>query len=157
MDQNTLLGVVIFLAILLVAVTVFFHTRIAALQKRYDTMMTDMSGKNLESMFLARISDLAKAQSDIEKLNNMHNTLYEQTQKCVQKVGVVRFNAFDDTGSDLSFAISFLDAKNDGVVLSSIYGRNEARCYAKPINNSASTYMLSDEEKAAIELGKNKK
>lgn len=157
MEQNTLLGIVIFLAILIVAVTVFFYMQISALQKRYDAMMTDMQGKNLETMFLARIADLAKIQSDINALYEQQKVLHNTLQSCVQKVGVVRFNAFDDTGSDLSFAISLLDAKNDGVVFSSIYGRNEARCYAKPINNSVSTYMLSDEEKTAIDISKNKK
>ena len=68
----------------------------------------------------------------------------------VRGVGMVRFNAFQDTGSDLSFAVAYLDAQKNGVVISSIYGREETRTYAKPLENGQSAYPLSAEEKEAI-------
>ena len=139
-----------FLALLLVIMFAYFHVRIINLQKRYATMMMDKDGESLESLMLARLDDIQKAKSDIMLLNNRCSSLKEQLENCVQKVGVVRFNAFEDTGSDLSFAVALLDEKSDGVVISSIYGRSEARCYAKPITGGDSYYALSDEEKLAI-------
>ena len=73
---------------------------------------------------------------------------------CVQKVGVVRFRAFEDTGSDLSFAVALLDSEDNGVVLSSLFGRTESRVYAKPVEHGASSYLLSTEENEALSKAK---
>ena len=64
---------------------------------------------------------------------------------------MVRYNAFRDTGSDLSFTLALLDENNNGVVLNGIYSREMSNIYAKPIENGKSTYTLSDEEQKAIE------
>ena len=71
-------------------------------------------------------------------------------ESCVQKIGIVRYSAFRDTGSDLSFALALLDEKNNGVVLNGIYSREMSNIYAKPVENGESTYTLSEEEKQAI-------
>ena len=78
--------------------------------------------------------------------------LKAQLQTCIQRVGMVRFNAFDDTGSDLSFSLALLDERGNGLVVSSLYGRNESRIYAKPVLNRQSTYALSAEEQKAIRI-----
>ena len=70
--------------------------------------------------------------------------------KCIQKVGIVRYNAFKDTGSDLSFALALLDENNDGVVLNGIYSREMSNIYAKPVKNGKSSYTISEEEQQAI-------
>ena len=79
------------------------------------------------------------------------HTLENEGKTHVQQVGIVRFNAFDNTGSDLSFAVAMLNAANTGFVLSGIYGREESRVYAKPLIKGESTYTLTKEEKQAIE------
>ena len=86
----------------------------------------------------------------MDKLNTRCDGLRDQLMDCVQKVGVVRFNAFDDTGSDLSYSVALLDERKDGVVFSSIFGRDENRCYAKPVKNGKSDYPLSKEELEAL-------
>ena len=68
-------------------------------------------------------------------------------KKCVQKVSIIRYKAFEDVGSDLSFSIALLDENNDGIILTGIYGRNESTTYAKPIDKGISRYDLSEEEK----------
>ena len=70
--------------------------------------------------------------------------------KTISKVGIVRYSAFRDTGSDLSFTLALLNKENDGVVLNGIYSREISNIYAKPIKNGESTYTLSKEEKEAI-------
>ena len=89
--------------------------------------------------------------------NREHESLYFALRQLeqmylttIQHVGVVRFNAFPDAGSDLSFAIAVLDGNRDGFVLSSIYGRDESRVYAKPVQKGESNYFLSQEENQAI-------
>ncbi|MEW6523548.1 MAG: DUF4446 family protein [Bacillota bacterium] len=68
----------------------------------------------------------------------------------LQNVALVRFNAFADTGSDLSFALALLDGEGNGVVITSLFGRDESRIYAKPVEKSGSSYPLGAEEKLAI-------
>ena len=68
----------------------------------------------------------------------------------ITRIGIVRFSAFADTGGDLSYAMAMLDQHNDGVVVSSIFGRDGSRSYAKPIKNGKSEYKLSTEEESAL-------
>ena len=68
----------------------------------------------------------------------------------ITKVGVVRFSAFQDMGSDLSYAVAMLDAHNNGVVFSSIFAREDSRSYVKPIENGKSSYTMTKEEEQAL-------
>ena len=78
-------------------------------------------------------------------------------ENCIQKIGLVRYNAFKDTGSDLSFTLALLDNKNTGIVLNGIYSRETSNIYSKPVEKGTSTYTLSDEEKQAIQKAINSK
>jgi hypothetical protein len=71
-------------------------------------------------------------------------------QNCLQRIGLVRFNAFDDVGGEQSFALVLLDANGNGIAVSSIYGRQDSRLYAKAITNADGERPLSDEERLAL-------
>ncbi len=71
-----------------------------------------------------------------------------------QKVSIVRFNPFGDTGGDQSFAIAVLDGQDSGYVLTSIHGRQGTRVYVKPVDYGKSKYTLSTEEKLALKQAK---
>lgn len=82
-----------------------------------------------------------------------HNSLthlQEQIFYSLQRVGIVRFNPFDDTGGDQSFAMVLTDAYGNGVVMSSLYRRGDSRIFAKPLTQWQSSYALSTEEQQAI-------
>lgn len=68
----------------------------------------------------------------------------------LQKVGMIRYNAFQDVGSDLSFAVAILNNEDTGIVLNGIYARDMSNIYAKPIVKGTSKYTLTKEEKEAI-------
>jgi len=82
------------------------------------------------------------------------NTIERNMYYCIQKVGVVRYNGFDNVGSDLSYSIALLDNNDDGLVISSLYSRDSSSTYAKPVANSKSRYALSAEEIKAIDIAK---
>lgn len=93
----------------------------------------------------------------VERLDETVRQLVGETRRldgllrgAVQHVAVVRFDAFEDMGGRLSFAAAMLDAGGDGVVISSINGRQDTRCYAKPVRGGTSSHNLSDEEEEAI-------
>ena len=91
-----------------------------------------------------------KVEKQNGEINEFIKTLDNDLRKCIQKIGIVRYNAFKDTGSDLSFTLALLDENNNGVVLNGIYSREMSNIYAKPVEKGKSKYTLSDEEKEAI-------
>jgi hypothetical protein len=97
-----------------------------------------------------------KLEGAVRQLAANQRKLAELAQASVRHVGVVRFDAFEDMGGRLSFSAALLDGKGDGVVITSINGRQDTRCYAKQVENWTSIHNLSDEERQAIReaLGK---
>lgn len=146
-------------ALIFLALLVFVNVSIKMnrLNRRYRKMMTGMEGGNIESLLTGHIAEVRTAMNKLNQLEGEYRRLDAIAVAAIQSVGVIRFNAFEDTGSDLSFAMALLDGRKNGVVLSSIYGRNESRVYAKPVIDGQSSYYLSDEEKAALHKALEKK
>lgn len=145
--------IVVIMLILLVASLIVFiniNFKLARMNKRYKKLMTGMDGCNIERILMGHIDEVRSGMQKVEALEQDNKRLDLLAKKATQKIGVVRFSAFDDVGSDLSYAVAMLNHQNDGVVLSSLFGREESRCYAKPILNGQSTYTLTEEEKMAI-------
>ena len=103
--------------------------------------------------------ELAKEVKSLqERLENAINdlaALKEAHEKAITKVGIVRFNPFGEIGGDQSFSVALLDSKNSGVVITSHYGKDIQRIYAKPIKEGKSEYSLSTEEEDAIKKAQN--
>ncbi|HWC32041.1 MAG TPA: DUF4446 family protein [Actinomycetota bacterium] len=74
----------------------------------------------------------------------------EQLLVTIGRVGLVRYDAFEDMGGHLSFSAALLDEQGDGLVVTSINGRQDTRCYAKPVERGTSRYNLSAEEEEAV-------
>jgi hypothetical protein len=100
------------------------------------------------------ISYLKDLENYIEKFSGELNQLKTEANFAIQKVGMVRFNPFSGVGSDQSFSVALLDQKYDGIVITSLYSREGNRIYAKPVKSGNSEYLLSDEEKEAINRAK---
>lgn len=129
-------------------------SRIKKLRLKYNKFMRGIDNKNIEELvenYMERVEEVYKKGKEIEnEIKNIEKTLI----KCVQKVGIVRYNAFDDVGSNLSFVIALMDNNNDGYLLNGIYSRNASTVYAKPLLGAKSKIPLSDEERQAIEMAK---
>jgi len=150
MSGNIALVLAIIAVIVLIVVAIYLNSRLAKLEKRYQELIVNVKGESLEDLLLNKLTEVNDIKKDMNDLNIRYAEIRHKLSSCVQKVGVVRFNAFEDMGSDLSFAISLLDEKNNGVIFSSIYGREDSRCYAKPITEGKSEYNLSKEEEKII-------
>ena len=140
--------IVILLVIGLVIVIIKFNK----ISKKYTEFMKKLgNGKNIEEdleNYMYRVERVEKQNAEIlNYIKNVDNDL----SKCIQKIGIVRYNAFQDTGSDLSFALALLDEENNGVVLNGIYSREMSNIYAKPVENGKSKYTISEEEDWAIQ------
>ena len=79
----------------------------------------------------------------------------QNMNKCIQKVGMIRYNPYQNTGSDLCFALALLDFEDSGVVINGVYSRdNTTNTYAKPIEKGKSKYTLVKEEEEALNIAK---
>ncbi len=106
--------------------------------------------KRLEAELDAHAKALKRLEAAVRQLVATERRLEDLTQTSIRNVGVVRFDAFEDMGGRLSFSAALLDGRGDGVVITSINGRQESRSYAKPVAKGASVHNLSDEEQQAI-------
>jgi hypothetical protein len=138
------------IALVALLITIITSIRQRSLLKRYRLLLSGATGRDLDQLLLDQAALLERQQQEITALKHQVTALAENAKLHIQKTATVRFNAFPDTGSDLSFAIAVLDANDNGFVLSSLFGRSESRVYAKPIAAGKSTYQLSDEEKDAL-------
>lgn len=139
------LGMVITIILLFVMVVVLFKA-VGKVENRYRKLMKGTSSNNLEEMLLQRLDSIEDTKQTSEKALKECERLEIKMKDCIQKVAIMRYKAFENVGSDLSFSIAMLDDKNDGVILTGIYGRQESTTYAKPIDKGISRYDLSEEE-----------
>ena len=94
---------------------------------------------------------LERLGSDTKQLREDLEDFKKESRTSLQKKGIIRFSPFKEVGGDQSFCIALLDADNNGFVLTSYYGREMNRVYAKSVKNGKSEHSLSEEEKEAIE------
>ncbi len=141
-------------ASLLVLTNVFLILYFYRTNKRINTLLEKGKIKDFRDMLLSqneKNKDLEeKIKEAFSKIKNLDNI----SEKTIQKIGVVRFNPFNEMGGNQSFVIALLDAKNDGFVISSLFVKDGNRVYAKFINNGKSDHLLSKEEIEAIEKAK---
>ena len=148
---NNLLLILSIIVIVLLITFLLVLGKVISLNKKYKRFMKKLgSSENLEEdleNYMYRVDRVEKQNADI--LNQI-NGLDKDLESCVQKVGIVRYSAFQDTGSDLSFTLALLDEHDNGVVFNGIYSREMSNIYAKPVENGNSKYTLSEEEQEAI-------
>ncbi len=103
------------------------------------------------------LKKIKEIEEKIDKISQKIETLERKGSFSVQKVGIIRYNPFSEIGGNQSFSIAFLDENDCGVLITSLYGRDGTRVYAKPIEKGESEYQLSEEEKEVIKKAQEKK
>ncbi|KKT56121.1 MAG: hypothetical protein UW81_C0040G0005 [Candidatus Giovannonibacteria bacterium GW2011_GWC2_44_9] len=147
-------GVYFFLGLLVldavILIWVFF------LRRNFRTIFGDSAadGVDLEKILLELRRNQNISAANFDELKKRTEVLEKALPKHLSKIGLVRYNPFSGAGGDQSFALALLNEKNDGLVISSLYGREMNRVYAKPIESGASQYQLTEEEKQAIQNAK---
>ena len=155
--DNFLIIFAILLIVLLISYVVLI-IKTSNLNKRYKQFMKKLgNGKNIEEDLENYMYRVEKVERQNSELHLICKEMGNQLSGCVQKIGIVRYNSFKDTGSDLSFALALLDEDNTGVVMNGIYSREMSNIYAKPVEKGKSPYTISEEEKLAIDKAINSK
>ena len=138
--------VTIVLVIALFVYCVILHIRLGSLKKKYDFFMQGEHGASLERKLSVEVSEIRDAAKGLESLLTEQAAIRNTQSNTIQKIGFIKYNAFENIGNDLSFALTLLDGNNNGICISSIYGRNESRIFSKPIVKGKSLVSLSQEE-----------
>ena len=141
-------GAFVALVALVVAIVALSKTRRA--RRRYEQLVQGESGQDLESILVKNHQLVNQFQVQLKNLQERVENHEERVRNKAVRPSVVRYNAFGETGNDLSFSLALLDEKGNGAVLSGIFGREESRVYAKPVAEGESTYTMTDEEREAI-------
>lgn len=131
---------------LLLITTIILLVSVKKVEKKYRKMMRGISGKNLEEVITSNLDNIDVALNNSKESLEKCEKIAEDLKDCVNKVAIMRYKAFEDVGSDLSFSIAILDSYNDGVIITGIYSRHDSTTYAKPIDKGISRYDLSEEE-----------
>ena len=154
-DNLTLVVAALALIVLILLVAVLVQgARLGRATRAYREVVRDdgSGGRSLHDLLAGNASAVERASQRMADMEAVHARMNERTQRSLQHIGMVRYNPFDDTGSDQSFAIALLDDRRDGVVLSSLHGRSNTRIFAKPVADGASAHNLSEEEAEAIRI-----
>lgn len=149
-NLSYMVGILGILVIVMYLLLIHLFYNLNYMKKRYKKMMTGVDGANLERMMIGCIDSTKSVADENAKLWEENKAIKELLSNALTKVAIVRFRAFEDMGSDLSYAVAMLDSHNNGVVLSSIFAREDSRSYAKPIVNGTSTYPMTSEEEDAL-------
>lgn len=152
-DPSALSLAVVALAVVVVALggwLVALQLSETRLRSRLRRILGDTGSTRLDEVLDEQAKRIAQLSTRLDALNALERELEASSRLALQKVGVVRFNPFQDSGGDQSFAIALLDQAGTGVVMSSLHGRAETRIFAKQVTNGRSAHALSGEEQQAI-------
>ena len=148
------MGFAFFLLILLVIVllvsVVNMNMKMGRLQKRYNLFMKGSDGQSVEKAMSSRLKEIGKLRSRQEKSREDLIDLQQQYNSMLCKYGIVKYDAFEDVGGKMSFALAMLDQNNTGFVLNAIHSRDNCYLYLKDVVKGTSYIMLSDEEIEAL-------
>ncbi|GAB6153430.1 DUF4446 family protein [Desulfosporosinus burensis] len=141
------LGVILVISVL---ISLLLYRRMKRFESAYVSLQTFMAGNQMDILLDESNQKMHKLEQEIEKCKARLNPVELKLRASVDRAELLRFRAFENVGSDLSFACALISQEGNGIVLSSIHNREEARVYAKPIVGGHSVYSLSDEEKEVI-------
>lgn len=136
---------------ILLIISIIQGVKIKKSKDRYNLFVRGMNGIDIEGLFIKTDSDIKDIKRDINLFEQNINHLETKLTFAIQRVGFIRYNAFGDMGSELSFSIALLDNFQNGFVLTNIYGRDNSVSYGKPIKGGKSNIPLSAEELLAID------
>lgn len=140
------------LSVILLLAIVWLGLRVMRLDRLRREFFIDDSPKTLDDTIVDHNQSIKHLSVGLDELSAYVKSLAAANRKNFQKIGFVRFNPFTDAGGSISFALALLDADGNGLVISSLHGREGNRVYAKEIQKGVSKSQLTEEEKEAISI-----
>lgn len=149
------IGLLALLLILLVLVIVML-AKISKLNKRCNSFMKGKAGKSLEQDIVRLYEDNQVLKTGMNENKRDIRSINKQLEKAFQKIGIVRYNAFQTMGGNLSYSLVLLDENDNGFILNTIHSSEGCYSYTKDITNGSCDIALSPEEQKAIDIAMKK-
>lgn len=140
------------LVLILIIITIVQTVKINKLSKRYKKFMSGKNAKSLEQDIEGIYEDNKFIKTSTEKNRKDIQSLYRKFESAFQKVGIVKYDAYNQMGGQLSFSLALLDENDNGFVLNSVHGAEGCYTYTKEIKNGMCEISLGDEEKRALDI-----
>ena len=121
-------------------------------QEEREGVLRGKKASDLEEIIMGQLTKSKELENAIIALKDADQKILHTLAYAVQKVGMIRFNPFGETGGNQSFALAMLDNYNSGVIILSLYSRDGVRIYAKPVKEGKSEYQLSKEEEESLQI-----
>ena len=150
-DPGIILIAMFVLIIILFFIAIRTNLKYNRLKSSYTTFMRGKNGKTLEDSIFEKFSELDNMVDTVQKNRKDIRELNKNVRANYQKVGIVKYDAFNEMGGKLSFAIALLDGKDSGFILNSMHSRDGCYNYVKEIVNGQSYIELSEEEAESLE------
>ena len=148
----TYLFVVSYCLILILMILIMVQTvRLNKLSKKYSKFMSGKTAKSLEKEIMGLYEDNKFVKTSVEKNRKDIQNLYRKLESAYQKVGIVKYDAFNEMGGKLSFALAMLDKSNNGYIINAMHSREGCYTYIKEIVKGESYITLGEEEKKALD------
>ena len=149
-DPGIIIIILSILLIILLARTVSINMRLSRLERKYKMFMKGSDAQSLEKIFVRKFNQIDRLYE--AKEDHDHDLLFikNNLDKMFSKYGVEKYDAFDDVGGKLSFALALLDKENSGLILNAVHSRDNCFLYLKEIVKGESYVMLSQEEVEAL-------
>ncbi len=136
----------------LTALTVIFLYRF----KQDKNLNQALKEEKLREILLGNEKKIRELENRVREIQHTLKLLESLSKSSLRRAGLVRFDAFEDIGGELSFSLALIDDWGNGFVITSIQSRHEGRVYAKPLEGGESPFRLSEEEKEAVRRARKK-
>jgi hypothetical protein len=140
------------LSLLLLVMLSLTNSRLNRTSRLVRQLLTGPEGEDLEQLLRQNLRSVQEVEARHGDLERQLSNLAVQLRGCVQKVGLVRFDAFGDVSGGQSFSIALLDDLQNGVIVTGLFGRSDSRCFGKSVRNGTPEQPLSEEETQALEI-----
>ena len=154
-NQSLILIGLVVLALLQFMLIFSTQGRLNSLNRMVRQLLTGPTGDDLEAMLRRCLDESKRSLQYSDELDERIKVISDTMRGCIQNVGIVRYDAYGDVSGAQSFSVALLDANHNGVVISGLLGRNDGRCYGKPVTAGNTEQTLSDEEASALHIALN--
>ena len=149
-DSGIIIIILLILTIFLLVRNISMNMRLSRLEHKYKTFMKGSDAQSLEKVFVRKFAQIDKLYDAKEEHDHDLHFIKKNLDKMFNKYRVEKYDAFDDVGGKLSFALALLDKENTGLILNAVHSRDNCFLYMKEIVKGESYVMLSQEEVEAL-------
>ena len=155
--MNSIYNLPIILSIISILLTIVSLYCTMKTKKRYEKLAIKLgNGEDISNILNKYITKVNEINIKDDQIIEYCNKIHEEDKKNIKKIGLVKYNLYNTTKNDLSFALALLNKNNDGIIINSIYGVDNSNVYCKEVNNGKCNNKLSSEEIEALKIAMNK-